>query len=698
MKRKLIIFLSIIAILSTFLVALSFADVKIILLDGQTFSVSSVKFKNDLVYLPDGKSIDREKIKEIHFFEGEKGWKYEPVKPDMEAYKAYLKEGQRLAAKYPGFSAYAVEDENIFQVNRDGTTSRTSHMIYFIAKEDASDFSSMAVYINEQRERIKFHALRAVTADLKIQDVDPANINTKMVNDSTRFFNRYLTVSTRIPNCGQWGLMETYYTNENYNPHDPKMWFSTNYHQSSLPVSRSTYLVKVPKGTYINYVTPNMDDESAKPKISTVGDFDTYYWETGEMGPIIYESSMPPMADITPMVMVSPFKDRSYLYQFFERIVGDKIVPNELVRETTLEVTKGSKDNEEKVARVYHFVQRKIRYISIKGSIGSGFGGHAAWLTLQNRYGDCVDKAILMSAMLQTVDIEAEVVYLMTNGGSQFMGKIPTVHANHAISRVTLNGKSFYLDSTATNYRYPAFRTDDHGSVAMLYKNKTYEFIPHPPPEMNLDKMDFKIEMDSKGGFKMLRVHTGTGATEAGMRNSLTGIKEKDRKEALMKLAAALSVGGSLLEYEDTGVEDLATPVMTKVRWFLPEYARRSGKYYYFKLPFVREQFGWASLPERKYPIYVPSGSATEKNYEVTLPPGFKVLALPDPLNISNEYFDVLAKYELSGNLLKFTYKALFRASRIPVSKYPDYRAALIRVEKYLQEEIFILGGKGGRK
>ena len=70
------------------------------------------------------------------------------------------------------------------------------------------------------------------------------------------------------------------------------------------------------------------------------------------------------------------------------------------------ELIAGKTDFYDKTEAIAEFVQKHIRYFVIEMGIG-GYQPHFAGDIFRNRYGDCKDKATLLSAMLSTVGIHA---------------------------------------------------------------------------------------------------------------------------------------------------------------------------------------------------------------------------------------------------------------------------------------------------
>jgi len=71
----------------------------------------------------------------------------------------------------------------------------------------------------------------------------------------------------------------------------------------------------------------------------------------------------------------------------------------------------------EKMKALAQFVQHDVRYVAIELGIG-GWQPHAASDVFVHRYGDCKDKATLLSAMLSQVGVESFYVVINSERGS----------------------------------------------------------------------------------------------------------------------------------------------------------------------------------------------------------------------------------------------------------------------------------------
>src|SRR5262249_11656073 len=108
------------------------------------------------------------------------------------------------------------------------------------------------------------------------------------------------------------------------------------------------------------------------------------------------------------------------------------------ITQKTAALTGTSKTQLEKMQAIANFMQRDIRYVAIELGIG-GQQPHPAPEIFNHKYGDCKDKATLMSTMLKTIGIDSYYVIINTRRDSVKPEMPPHLGGfNHAILAVRL--------------------------------------------------------------------------------------------------------------------------------------------------------------------------------------------------------------------------------------------------------------------
>lgn len=92
--------------------------------------------------------------------------------------------------------------------------------------------------------------------------------------------------------------------------------------------------------------------------------------------------------------------------EWYERLGKDRNKPDAMINAKAQELVQGKTEFRDRVNAIAGFVQRDIRYVAIEIGVG-GEQPHAAADTFHARYGDCKDKATLLSAMLNAVGLRS---------------------------------------------------------------------------------------------------------------------------------------------------------------------------------------------------------------------------------------------------------------------------------------------------
>ena len=102
--------------------------------------------------------------------------------------------------------------------------------------------------------------------------------------------------------------------------------------------------------------------------------------------------------------------------EWYANLAHDRLLPTPDISAKAAELTAGKADFYDKAEAIGEFVQQQIRYFVIEMGIG-GLQPHAAEDIFRGRYGDCKDKATLLSAMLSSVGIHSALMLVDTHRG-----------------------------------------------------------------------------------------------------------------------------------------------------------------------------------------------------------------------------------------------------------------------------------------
>ncbi len=697
---------------------------RIQLRSGEAVRGEIIKTEDGFLYFISGEKFPLEEIKEIGFgnLEESAGKTDEKASflkgTEKTEYSWYFRKAAEINKKYPGCDYIHIIDEGFDMLNRDGTrVFRYKFLGYVNTSKAKSDFSKFSFYIDEERIRSRMVRARAIYPDGRVYNCDPDVFEiVKPQTESWSYGGSNLKVMT-IPNVDIGTLVEYEYEITSFNPYNRRIFETSFFFQGKAPSFKTSYTVAVPyemsftekdlndpagenkvllKDVRLNWVTYNMSALKLRsaPVISNAGGHRYYKWEYYDIPPFVEEPYAPDSADLLPNVQGTIFFDRTYLDGFFRTLQNEKMQVTPEIRGTVNAIVDPADGPEIKLAKVYHWIQRNIIYLSVKGSVSSGLTGHPAIETLRNRKGDCIDKAILFATMIDALEVPGLKVYpvsIKTNDIEKMVIDIPVIDANHAITEVHYNGKIFYLDGTAESYRYPYFRGDDKGVPAVNEMLGTVRMIPVPAPEDEMNYYDINLTVLKNGKIKGATKAKYTGDYEARLRGyymAYSGIKE--RKDIFASMVNSMSPKGVLKGYGLSEPGDFLTPFELSYSYELFDHPTLAGDFIIFNLPGFDFDFPEIELSERKYPLEYTTSRYTGHSFTVNIPRGYSVEYLPSPLNVKTDDFEYSGEYTVEENRIIFrsTYKRFTRI--ISPEAYPEFRQAHLEILNYCRRNIII--------
>ncbi|MBP7634038.1 DUF3857 and transglutaminase domain-containing protein [Candidatus Ozemobacteraceae bacterium] len=601
-----------------------------------------------------------------------------------------LNRGRECLAKYPDAPSVTVLDELDYRLRPDGTNRTFVRQVLLLAKEESLGAAEVGIGFDPNRERVRLIHARCLTPDGSVHSVSPDQIKVTKASSGGEYYNPYQTMSFTIPEAEVGCMIDYAYETEEYNPFDRKLFEGRSFFQDSNPVVESLLTVRVPKGTPLYHVAPQCPPDKAQPAVRDEDGETVHRWHFTDMPPVISEPMMPPWREIVPNVAFSIQKDRTYLWDRLTPMFEKRFIVTDIVKAQVEKLTKGATDIHDKIARLYRFCQQDIRYISIKGSLAANQVGRAAEETLKNRFGDCTDKGMLLATMLKCLGIEAYPVGVRTNDAGKAIREIGIFDDNHCITEVHLASEVFYLDSTASDYRYPALRSDDHDVSVDNAQLRRINHVPLPPPEGNSTLTTRTLTLSPDGSLRIESATIATGTGEASLRGWIRSLKPEEFERHTRGSIGAISPNYTLEVATHSHPLDFSRPFMLGSTYTLHRFAPRSGSYMIFEVPGLRLRFPEVGLASRTYDISYGTTSLRADEITVKLPAGFTVKYLPAPVSVETPWVRFSSKYTQTGDTIVLSRRTAVTARRVPVAEYHRLKQALEKISQSTEERIFL--------
>ena len=294
-----------------------------------------------------------------------------------------------------------------------------------------------------------------------------------------------------------------------------------------------TYLV--PDGRSLTFKMLN----GATPPLKTKqGDLVIYHWNNPPLKLYESQNKVPEWFDNYPCVEISEFRNwkevADWGYNLFSRYQYE--IPDELKLKISKWRTISKGDKEMFANLATRFVQDEIRYLGMEIGMYS-HKPHLPSEVFKQAYGDCKDKALLLTTILRQEGIPAYVALVSTNRRSQLQLATPSIEDfDHAIVAVERSSGFLFMDATV-NFQRGEFSTTyipDYG-FALLLKDGQDKLQSIEPGYPNSTEITERYVLPLKDSSRLLVTTLYQGGAADKIRAEMAEVSIKEMSQSYLK-------------------------------------------------------------------------------------------------------------------------------------------------------------------
>ena len=470
--------------------------------------------------------------------------------------------------------------------------------------------------------------------------------------------------------------------------------------QQSNPVRESHYTVQLPSGW--EYKATWMNYPEAKPTQSG----NQVQWLVSDVKAIRPEDDMPPWTGVAGLLVVSfvppgggankGFQNWKEMGDWEAGLEAGRRNASPEIKQKVSALTASSATQLVKMQALAKFVQGDIRYVAIELGIG-GWQPHPAPEIFTHRYGDCKDKATLMSSMLHEIGIESFYISINTVRGGAAPDRPPMIGwFNHEILAVRLPadikdkslvaivehpklGRLLIFDPTDEYTPFGQLRGELQANHGLLVTPDGGDLLklPEMPPAMSGIQRTAKLTLNPKGTLSGEVAETRLGDSALWQRAMLKSVtKETDKIKPIENLVANSFSTFQITKASVLNLNQTDQPFGYQYSLIAESYAKTAGN-----LLLVRPRVLGSKSRDlletkeaRKYPVEFDGPSRDTDTFEITIPAGYEVDDLPPPVNAEYSFASYHSKTEVNGNTLKYTRTYEVKELSVPVSKVDELK------------------------
>ncbi len=569
---------------------------------------------------------------------------------------------------------------------------------YKILRPEGRYHGTAIVYFNSHKKVTSLHGwcIPAQGKDFEVKDKDATEASLPNVAGSELILDVKVKV-LHIPAPDPGNLIGYEYEVEEQPLVLQDIW----YFQETVPVKEGHYSLLLPASW--EYKVSWLNHPEVKPTPAASNQWD---WAVSNVEAIRRENEMPPLQGIAAQMMVSFFPPGGPLPNEFSNWQGmgnwylnltrDRRDPSPEIKQKVVALTASAATPVDKMKALAQFVQHDIRYVAIELGIG-GFQPHPAPDVFAHHYGDCKDKATLMSSMLQEIGVDSYYVVINARRGSVGPDAPASVgEFNHMILAIKLSsgindpsliatvqhpklGTLLYFDPTNELTPFGQIGGYLQSNYGLLVSPDGSELVelPKQPATTNSIERTAKLTLDAtgklQGDVKEIRV----GDRARSERHSLLNVTNVD--DRIKPIETLLS--GSLSSFHITrasvvNLQQMDRPFGFNYSFESENYAKSAGD-----LLLVRPRvIGVKSSPlletkePRKFPIEFDGPARDTDTFEIALPTGYQVDDLPLPVDADYSFASYHSKTESKEGMVRYTRTFEIKELSVPVNRAEDLK------------------------
>lgn len=412
----------------------------------------------------------------------------------------------------------------------------------------------------------------------------------------------------------------------------------------------------------------NFDKYNIQKEI-TPGTEETVYRFTMKSVPAIRkESSAPGLTYLAPHILVlcksatprdeqyAYFKTVKEQYGWYKSLVDQIGNDEKPVKEKAEELVAGLSSDEEKVKKIFQWVQDNIRYIAFEDGI-AGFKPEKAQEVLRKKYGDCKGMANLLTIMLRSLKLDARRCWIGTRHIAYDYSTPSLSVDNHMICAWMKNGKPVFLDATEKYIGYGEIAERIQGRQTLIENGNQYllEKVPVSTYLQNTATETRKFSIDGNN-LKGHVVQTWKGENKEWLLAALNDIKMDKQENALKQY---LADGKQNFEISNLKIDNLTNynadlKVEYDVVW--KDVLTIFDKETYVETNNRRSLEGFKpDTAKRKLPYWFNFKNHLIFETEIALPVGKETTAMPEKIEIKQP------GYSFSGFCTKLPGKIIYK-------------------------------------
>jgi Domain of Unknown Function with PDB structure (DUF3857)/Transglutaminase-like superfamily len=597
---------------------------------------------------------------------------------------------QTLPHYSPETNAVVLMEETTYSVAPDGTAMEHYRSAMKILRPQGREEAIIGVPFDKDTKILSLHVWSIGPDGHEYALKDKEIVEQGYANEGSLYFDGRVKVA-RAPGRDPGGIV-AYEYEQRMRPYlTEKTWFF----QSDIPRLNQSFTLELPAGYTYGTVWAHHDQMKAidlehqrwrwEMKETPAIDLDHVLMRPSEMalaGRMTVHYGAPGNTSVDQGTWQS-------IGEWYDTLAKDRLVATPEIAAKAKDLVGDKTDFYDRTEVIAEFVQKEVRYFVIEMGVG-GFQPHFAADIFHNRYGDCKDKATLLSAMLSTVGIHSALMMVDHRRGV-VDPEAPSIVGDHMIAAIEIpkGYKSPKLRSVVTTkagrqylifdptWDKTAFGQLEHnlqGGYGVLLEGKDSQVVQFPllSPDLNTVRRTAKFQLQSDGSLKGTITEKRFGDVSE---NPRTLYISGDAREQSDYLDHVLERDFTTFRVSDVKVENAQSfnkDLTTTYSLDADHFAKTMGPLLMVRPRVMGNEFLETDHKTRTVPINLRETLQVKDDYDIELPPGYAVDEVPEPVKLDLGFASYESASQVKGNILHYSRTYTVREVTLPPEKYSD--------------------------
>jgi hypothetical protein len=546
-----------------------------------------------------------------------------------------------------------------------------------------TDLSQLKFYFEPSYQQLTIHFIRIQRGNVLIDALRPSEIKVIQQEESLnqQLYNGTLAALVFLNDLRVGDIVDSSYTVSGENPVLNGRFADTFYMADREPIQHLSYRLIWPSQRSLAIKNANIE---IAPEVHQIENDSEYVWERRNVGALNVEDETPGWYDPFPRISFSEFQTWRDVTQWALPLYGTTNLPDELTSKIKKWET-GFESPEQRAVAALRFVQDEIRYLGIE------LGRYSHQPTppgkvFARRFGDCKDKSLLLTAILQAMGIDAAPALVNSRAGKSLDASQPSPFAfDHVIVQAKISGKTYWFDATMSYQRGSLDKYyDPDYERALVLRSDTVGLEKIPPPTPGSGSIIINEKYQGTNPISLEVRSSFLGAEADNMRYELSSYSLEELSKSYLNFYARSNPAiraASLPKIED---DQTSNKIVVTETYVIDEFWKDNK--HYFLADKIYSEVGKPDVAQRSMPLRMRYPLSINHTIEIDLFEPYQIP--PDRETFSDDALRFEYAYSRNGNLIRLDYSLKTFADFIPTEKVQKHLRVLDKIREFVGFEL----------